>query len=177
MRRLPPRSTRTDTLFPYTTLFRSRHAPARLLERGRPAASPGTACAPRQGAAVFHRPHPGLGGTTRGGCNVSLYEKTFRHLLYPGYEAVRGRRTLHYLREHEASQWLPPGQIAELQWRKLTSLVGHCWEQVPYYRQRWQAIGFEPGDLKSMEAYARLPGLTKAQTGRGGCRERGGQDV
>src|SRR3546814_7887658 len=25
MRRLPPRSTRTDTLFPYTTLFRSRH--------------------------------------------------------------------------------------------------------------------------------------------------------
>src|SRR3546814_410110 len=141
---------------------RRRHAPARLLERGRPAASPGTACAPRQGAAVFHRPHPGLGGTTRGGCDVSLYEKTFRHLLYPGYEAVRGRRTLHYLREHEASQWLPPGQIAELQWRKLTSLVGHCWEQVPYYRQRWQEIGFEPGDLKSMEDYARLPVLTKA---------------
>src|SRR3546814_20959188 len=26
MRLLPPRSTRTDTLFPYTTLFRSRHA-------------------------------------------------------------------------------------------------------------------------------------------------------
>ncbi|HEY9541506.1 MAG TPA: phenylacetate--CoA ligase family protein [Luteimonas sp.] len=93
---------------------------------------------------------------------MSLYEKTFRHLLYPGYEAVRGRRTLHYLREHEASQWLPPGQIAELQWRKLTSLVGHCWEQVPYYRQRWQEIGFEPGDLKSMEDYARLPVLTKA---------------
>src|SRR3546814_2088875 len=27
MIRLPPRSTRTDTLFPYTTLFRSRHHP------------------------------------------------------------------------------------------------------------------------------------------------------
>src|SRR3546814_14758864 len=26
MIRLPPRSTRTDTLFPYTTLFRSRHS-------------------------------------------------------------------------------------------------------------------------------------------------------
>src|SRR3546814_17445894 len=26
MIRRPPRSTRTDTLFPYTTLFRSRHA-------------------------------------------------------------------------------------------------------------------------------------------------------
>src|SRR3546814_9455936 len=29
MIRRPPRSTRTDTLFPYTTLFRSRHFPFR----------------------------------------------------------------------------------------------------------------------------------------------------
>src|SRR3546814_19200070 len=29
MIRLPPRSTRTDTLFPYTTLFRSNRPPAR----------------------------------------------------------------------------------------------------------------------------------------------------
>src|SRR3546814_6334073 len=37
MIRRPPRSTRTDTLFPYTTLFRSRvgHAPcAALLKKG-----------------------------------------------------------------------------------------------------------------------------------------------
>src|SRR3546814_3919536 len=30
MRRRPPRSTRTDTLFPYTTLFRSRRLAVRL---------------------------------------------------------------------------------------------------------------------------------------------------
>src|SRR3546814_1180488 len=29
MRRRPPRSTRTDTLFPYTTLFRSSHSSVR----------------------------------------------------------------------------------------------------------------------------------------------------
>src|SRR3546814_20852054 len=35
MIRRPPRSTRTDTLFPYTTLFRSRHAfPAADLRAG-----------------------------------------------------------------------------------------------------------------------------------------------
>src|SRR3546814_10662720 len=32
MRRRPPRSTRTDTLFPYTTLFRSREIQAALLK-------------------------------------------------------------------------------------------------------------------------------------------------
>src|SRR3546814_10217176 len=37
MIRRPPRSTRTDTLFPYTTLFRSvLRRQARLHERGRP---------------------------------------------------------------------------------------------------------------------------------------------
>src|SRR3546814_18086612 len=33
MLRRPPRSTRTDTLFPYTTLFRSRSAGAELTEQ------------------------------------------------------------------------------------------------------------------------------------------------
>src|SRR3546814_13283654 len=33
MIRRPPRSTRTDTLFPYTTLFRSKHLPLLCLRR------------------------------------------------------------------------------------------------------------------------------------------------
>src|SRR3546814_15038874 len=48
MIRRPPRSTRTDTLFPYTTLFRSGGEPLRALETApepadgrRPAAEPG----------------------------------------------------------------------------------------------------------------------------------------
>src|SRR3546814_1363858 len=36
MRRRPPRSTRTDTLFPYTTLFRSEYGPAGIRIAGRP---------------------------------------------------------------------------------------------------------------------------------------------
>src|SRR3546814_9968219 len=35
MIRRPPRSTRTDTLFPYTTLFRSDDYPARAMREGR----------------------------------------------------------------------------------------------------------------------------------------------
>src|SRR3546814_1864930 len=37
MIRRPPRSTRTDTLFPYTTLFRSQRAPGQVDQRGRAA--------------------------------------------------------------------------------------------------------------------------------------------
>src|SRR3546814_14138453 len=35
MRRRPPRSTRTDTLFPYTTLFRSTHARGAIQKPGK----------------------------------------------------------------------------------------------------------------------------------------------
>src|SRR3546814_17095667 len=41
MIRRPPRSTRTDTLFPYTTLFRSRELPALCAAAGRIAAAVG----------------------------------------------------------------------------------------------------------------------------------------
>jgi phenylacetate-CoA ligase len=93
---------------------------------------------------------------------MSAYEQLFRHVLMPGYEALRGRRTFGYLREYERNQWLDPEQIAQLQWRKLAALVAHCWESVPFYRRRWQDIGFQPGDLRTMDDYARLPILTKA---------------
>lgn len=93
---------------------------------------------------------------------MSLYEHAFRRLLYPGYEGLRGRRTLQHLGEYQANQWRSPEEIAGLQWAKLKALVEHCWREVPYYRARWQAIGFEPGDLRSMSDYARLPVLTKA---------------
>src|SRR3546814_5221775 len=49
MIRRPPRSTRTDTLFPYTTLFRSRLRPAARSEHlGQPAVEPSP-----PGAALF----------------------------------------------------------------------------------------------------------------------------
>src|SRR3546814_12199028 len=73
MIRRPPRSTRTDTLFPYTTLFRSNHGAGRKLGRSHhldhvhsrnPATRSGRdtggmrtgPCAPR--IAALHRLHP-----------------------------------------------------------------------------------------------------------------------
>src|SRR3546814_20628134 len=76
MIRPPPRSTRTDTLFPYTTLFRSRRAAAQRLARavdrhlprpGAPAAAP--ALAGREAARKLPDPRqrrPAAPGQARG---------------------------------------------------------------------------------------------------------------
>src|SRR3546814_2145969 len=64
MRRRPPRSTRTDTLFPYTTLFRSatpRGQSGRILRWRRKALQP--FAAPRNGGV---RPLPRRGTTVSG---------------------------------------------------------------------------------------------------------------
>src|SRR3546814_7180634 len=64
MIRRPPRSTRTDTLFPYTTLFRSAvgQRPAELVEAGllrRPQAAPGPGGAHAFGLHRRRQPHRG----------------------------------------------------------------------------------------------------------------------
>jgi phenylacetate-CoA ligase len=94
-----------------------------------------------------------------------IYGSMFRNVLFPAYESgLRRRKTLQYLREYEQSQWLPPEQVAALQWQKLQNLVRHCWEQVPYYRERWQPLGIDaPGDIASPADYARLPTLHKPE--------------
>src|SRR3546814_2385039 len=64
--RRPPRSTRTDTLFPYTTLFRSRGAGAR-------AARPGAICRPEDMAARRHpdQDRPDEHGRRAGGARAA----------------------------------------------------------------------------------------------------------
>ena len=91
-----------------------------------------------------------------------LYESLFRNVLFPLYEGgLRRRHTLRYLREYERDQWLPAERIAAIQWQKLQRLLAHCWNEVPYYRRRWSEAGIEPGDIRTLEDYARLPVLTK----------------
>ena len=90
------------------------------------------------------------------------YETLFRHVLFPFYETgLRRRRTLAYLAEYERNQWLQPEQIAALQWTKLKRLIEHCHREVPYYQRRWRELGMQPGDIRSIADYQRLPVLTK----------------
>src|SRR3546814_9262319 len=66
MIRRPPRSTRTDTLFPYTTLFRSRTGPGdRTARTGRTAAAAGAAARDRR-RRPGHRPGRGRGDPAAG---------------------------------------------------------------------------------------------------------------
>ncbi len=92
-----------------------------------------------------------------------MYAPLFRNVLYPLYETtLRRRRTLAYLAEYEASQWLPPERLEALQWRKLQALLRHCWDEVPYYRRAWSEAGIgSVEDIRGPQDFERLPILRK----------------
>jgi phenylacetate-CoA ligase len=92
---------------------------------------------------------------------TGVYEQVFRGILFPAYEALRGRSTTAHLAQYERDQWLAPEQIEALQLRKLGQLLEHCARHVPYYRERFRALGLEPGDIRSLADYARIPPIEK----------------
>src|SRR3546814_4685098 len=99
MRRRPPRSTRTDTLFPYTTLFRSRRL--RQSHRTRRA---------RQGV---------IGGATIIGlCRISLGARRARQCEFARAAIIRGRRLRLGLAAHIAVEAVP-GRAGEDRCRRL----------------------------------------------------------
>lgn len=45
---------------------------------------------------------------------------------------------------------------------KIQALMAWAWERAPFYRTRWQAAGLEPGDVKSLDDFSRVPTIAKA---------------
>src|SRR3546814_1432150 len=88
MIRRPPRSTRTDTLFPYTTLFRSQRGSARR-PSGRGSLGPDARAIPEEpGRALHAAPARRAGGHREGRC-ISRFG---RCLLHHGPIAAGRRR-------------------------------------------------------------------------------------
>lgn len=52
---------------------------------------------------------------------------------------------------------MPREQLEELQLERLQKLLENVYYNVPFYRQKFQEIGLEPGDIKSLADLQKLP--------------------
>ncbi len=48
------------------------------------------------------------------------------------------------------------------QFSKLQALLAHAYRHVPFYRRKFKQVGYQPGDVKSIDDLQRLPILSKA---------------
>lgn len=60
----------------------------------------------------------------------------------------------------DSEKW-PASEIEAYQNEKLRGLVHYAYENVPYYRDRWQALKIAPDDIRSRADLVKLPVLTK----------------
>jgi phenylacetate-CoA ligase len=61
-----------------------------------------------------------------------------------------------------ARETMSADERAALILSRVQSVMRWAWEKAPFYRTRWQAAGLEPGDITSLEAFARVPTIEKA---------------
>ncbi|NCD20667.1 MAG: phenylacetate--CoA ligase family protein [Actinobacteria bacterium] len=68
---------------------------------------------------------------------------------------------------NEAVQTLPRTELEQLQLERLQRLVTTLHERVPFYRDRMDALGVAPGDIRELADLARLPFTSKADMREG----------
>ncbi len=72
-----------------------------------------------------------------------------------------GRRFRESLAFVNEAQWWSAERARDYQLRQVQRICRLAVEETTYYQTRFQEIGFEPGDLKSLEDLARLPTIDK----------------
>lgn len=62
---------------------------------------------------------------------------------------------------NEHAECMPREDLEALQLRRLQELVVRVYHNVPFYRKKLQAVGYEPGDITSLKDLEKLPFTTK----------------
>lgn len=93
---------------------------------------------------------------------MDLYGRVLSTALFPAWERLRGRETHSLGRMLAETQYASAAELADLQSGLLRRLVRHAYRHTPYYRERWDAAGLRPDDLRDVRDLAKLPLLEKA---------------
>jgi phenylacetate-coenzyme A ligase PaaK-like adenylate-forming protein len=65
------------------------------------------------------------------------------------------------LTERLRNPWLSPAESRAARWAKLSAMLEHCWERVPFYRALWAREGVDPRRFCSEDDLEHLPTITK----------------
>ncbi len=93
---------------------------------------------------------------------MGLYTSFVASVLFPIQERLKAHETVAVRRRMEDVQWWDKDRIAALQLTRLRDLLLDVATHVPFYRETFAKIGFDPATVQSVADLNRLPLLTKA---------------
>lgn len=91
-----------------------------------------------------------------------MYSKIVKHVNFPLYSLLSGKYIYYrHYNQLEKNQWLAPGRLERLRWKLFTALIKDAYNNTHFYKEVIGDLGANPNDFCSMEAYRKLPILTK----------------
>lgn len=93
---------------------------------------------------------------------MNLYTQVISSLIFPLQERLKHHDTVRVRKDMEASQYWPLDKLEALRVSRLKALLHHTGAHVPYYRDLFARLGFDPAKVSSTEDLQRLPFLDKA---------------
>jgi len=91
-----------------------------------------------------------------------MWTRIASSLLFPLHERLKRHSTVAVRRALERSQWDPPEQLQALQTARLRTLLTEAGHHVPYFRDLFASLSFDPEAVRGPQDLQRLPFLTKA---------------
>ena len=93
---------------------------------------------------------------------TSLYTALASRVLFPLQERMKKHTSPALLRAMEGSQWWPARRLDELRIARLCALLEHAGSHVPYYRDLFARLDFDPRTVTRLEDLRALPLLDKS---------------
>ncbi len=93
---------------------------------------------------------------------MGLYTSFVSRLLFPLHEQLKRHDSVAVRRQMEDVQWWPAERIAAFQLQRLRDLLQDVAVNVPYYRDLFAQLSFDPASITSTADLQHLPFLEKA---------------
>ena len=93
---------------------------------------------------------------------MSLYTPLISGIVFPLQERLKHHTTLPVRKKMEQSQYWPLEKLESLRISRLKTLLANAGQHVPYYRNLFAQIGFDPTAISATADLQRLPFLDKA---------------
>ncbi len=93
---------------------------------------------------------------------MNLYTSLVSKVLFPLQERFKHHTSVAVRRQMEDAQWWPAQRLEQFRVQRLRELLMDIGNSVPYYRDLFAKLGFDPASIASEHDLTKLPFLTKA---------------
>ena len=91
----------------------------------------------------------------------SVYTRLASSLLFPVHERLKKHTTVKVRNKLEKTQWLSNEELKALQIQRLSKLLQHAQQHVPYYRDLFAQLNLDCCNIHSLDVLAQIPFLDK----------------